>query len=160
HCGTGKRAVSDGDGDGDRWSAEVDALVRSFLDRAAQWDEHPGDLEHLGASDTSWTDPDRLDDALDAAYRSRIPEDQRRRASHDGWQRCTHPHRKPPGPAQPIPTAGSNPRYATAKHSGRTDVPGDGIDPLEEDLRRLLHQPGRCTVRGQIADLGRASGVR
>jgi hypothetical protein len=42
--------------------------------------------------------------------------------------------------------------YDDAKHFDMTEIPVDGLDHLEDDLRRLLHQPDHCIVRGQIAD--------
>jgi putative DNA primase/helicase len=52
------------------WAGEADSFVRAFAERAATWDQYPGDLVD-GASEP-WTDPDHPDPVLDAAYRSGI----------------------------------------------------------------------------------------
>ncbi len=141
----------------DRWSAETDVFIRAFADRAATWDQHPGDLEDSPAA--PWTDPDHPDPVLDAAYRSGIvPPAQRE--SDDGWDSLTVLRARRRRLAKRIDRNGSIQDYDDAKHFDLTEIPVDGLDHLEDDLRRLLHQPDRCVVRGAIADPGRATWVR
>lgn len=142
----------------DRWGAKVDALVRAFLDRAARWDEHPGDLEDTDAE--PWTDPDHPDPVLDAAYRSGIVSRGQRATGDDGWDTITVLRARSRRLAKLIGRDGTIADYDSAKHFDLTEITVDGLDHLEEDLRRLLRQPDRCVVRGQIADPGRTRSVR
>lgn len=150
----------------DRWGTEVDALVRAFLGRAERWDEHPGDLEDTPAD--PWTDPDHPDPVLDAAYRSGIvPKTERASGAGGGgpgtdntWDTVTVLRARGRRLAKAIDRDGSITDYDSAKHFDLTEIPIDGLDHLEEDLQRLLHQPDRCIVRGQIADAGRTRSVR
>jgi hypothetical protein len=106
-----------------------------------------------------WTDPDHPDELLDAAYRSGIvPAAQQ--GLDDGWDNITILRARGRRLAKRIAADGSIESYDLAKRFDITALPVDGLDHLEEDLHRLLHQPDRCVVRGAIADLGRATHVR
>jgi hypothetical protein len=108
-----------------------------------------------------WTDPDHPDPALDAAYRSGIvPDLQRGRKNEHGWDAITVLRARGRRLAKLIGRDGTITDYDSAKHFDLSEIPIDGLDHLEEDLRRLLRQPDRCIVRGQIADLGHVTGVR
>jgi hypothetical protein len=112
----------------------------------------PGEEDELPEP---WTDPDHPDDVLDAAYRSGImPPDER----DDGWDSITVLQARDRRLAKRIGLDGSIEDYDYAKHFDLVAIPVDGLDHLEDDLRRLLYQPDRCVVRGGIA--GRAMGVR
>jgi hypothetical protein len=104
-------------------------------------------------------DGDHPDPVLDAAYRSGIvPEAQR--APADGWDSLTILRARGRRLAKRIARDRSIESYDSAKHFDIVSVLVDGIDHLEDDLRRLLHQPDRAVVRGGIADLGRTMSVR
>jgi hypothetical protein len=117
------------------WETEADAFVRRFAARAEHsWDALPGDLERLEA-----VEPEpRPDDGWDAitvlrARGRRLAKVIRRETVSD---------------------------YDSPRLFDLTEIAVDGIDHLEEDLRRLLDQHDRCIVRGAIADPGRCRGVR
>jgi hypothetical protein len=59
------------------WSDQVDIFIRGFAERARDWERHPGDLEDRTKAEP-WTNPDRPDPMLDAAYRSGIVPPERR----------------------------------------------------------------------------------
>lgn len=139
------------------WADEAAAFIRAFAVRASTWDAHPGDL--VGDAAEPWTDPDHPDPVLDAAYRAGIIlADQR--GIDDGWCSITVLRARGRRLAKVIGRDNTITAYDAAKHFDITEIPVDGLDHLEEDLRRLLHQPDRCVVRGGVADIGRARGVR
>jgi hypothetical protein len=143
--------------DNERWSDECDAFVRRFAERAARWDEQQGDLEDRPIE--PWRDPDHPDERLDAAYRSGIVPPALRGAD-DAWDHITVLRAHGRRLAKRIGRDGSIEGYDSPRIFDMTEIPIDGIGHLEEDLRRLLHQPEQCVIRGAIADLGRATGVR
>jgi hypothetical protein len=142
----------------DRRSREVTAFLCGFADRAATWDEHPGDLVGVDPLEP-WIDPDHPDPVLHAAYRGGIVPTAQRNAD-DGWDSITVLHARSRLLAKRIARDGTIIDYDAAKHFDLTEIQVDGLDHLEEDLRLLLHQPDRGVVRGRIADLGHATGVR
>lgn len=149
------------------WADEADAFVRAFAARALTWDEHPGDLASSGRMRAKlaapaaepWTDPDHPDPVLDAAYRSGIvPADQR--GIDDGWDTITVLRAPGRRLAKLIARDGGIVDYDATRLFDLNEIPVDGLDHLEEDLRRLLHQPDRCIVRGRIAETSRRHEVR
>jgi hypothetical protein len=104
-----------------------------------------------------WTDPDHPDPVLDAAYRSGIGPAALRGAD-DGWDSFTVLHAKGRRLAKLIARDGTITDYDAAKHFDLSEIKVDGLDHLEDDLQRLLHQPNCGIVRGQI--IGRSRGVR
>jgi hypothetical protein len=109
-----------------------------------------------------WTDHDNPDPCLDAAYRSgMMPPDERATSDEgDGWDAITVLRVRGRRLAKLIGHDGDIVGYDAAKHFDLTEIPVDGLYHLEEDLQRLIRQPDRCIVRGQIANLGRTTGVR
>jgi hypothetical protein len=141
------------------WAGQVDAFIRQFARRAATWDDHPGDLEDGEAE--PWTDPNHPDPVLDAAYRSGILSPWAQVDVAGGqWDSITILRARGRRLAKLIGRDNAIVDYASAKHFDLAEIPIDGLDHLEEDLRRLIHQPDRCIVRGQIAEIGRSHGVR
>jgi hypothetical protein len=124
-------------------------------------------FDELDLAAAPWSDPDRTDPVLDAAYRSGIvPPDQRAMGGNDG-DAITVLRARGRRLAKVLGRDGPEGAgfavisdYDSAKHFDLTEIPVDGLDHLEEDLRRLLNQPDRCIVRGRIADPGRVTGVR
>lgn len=78
----------------------------------------------------------------------------------DGWDSLTVLHAQGRRLAKLIARDGGIVSYNSARIFDLAEIPIDGIDHLEEDLRRLLRQPDRCIVRGRIAEIGRCRGVR
>jgi hypothetical protein len=131
--------------------------------RPADADTLPFDL----GDDEPWTDPDHPDPVLDAAYRGGIVPREQRTMGDDGWDAITVlrargrrlakviGHDDPEGAGFAVIA-----NYDEAKYFDLAEIPVDGLDHLEDDLRRLLRQPDRGIVRGQIADAGRVTHVR
>jgi hypothetical protein len=139
------------------WADEADAFIRAFAARAVTWDEHPGDLAADAAE--PWSDPDHPDPVLDAAYRSGIVPAAERDID-DGWDSITVLRARGRRLAKLIAPDGGIVDYDATRLFDLIEIPVNGLDHLEDDLRRLLHQPDRCTVRGRIAEIGRCRGVR
>jgi hypothetical protein len=114
-----------------------------------------------GAFDLDDIEPWPEDDQLDRAYKTGIVPHERRATGGGGWDAITVLRARGRRLAKLIGRDGSITSYDdAAKHFDLTVIPVDGLDHLEEDLQRLLHQHDRCIVRGRIADLGRTRGVR
>jgi hypothetical protein len=112
--------------------------------------------------DEPWTDPDHPDPVLDAAYRGGIVAKPERRTGAFGavWDTITVLRARGRRLAKLVGRDGRIVSYDEAKHFDLSEIPVDGLDHFEQDLRRLLHQPNRCIVRGGIADPGRVTSVR